>query len=354
MRPLEIQKTFYKIGDFVSWSRSRTLVISPEFQRRSVWKADTKSYLIDTIIRGFPIPPIFLRDSGINLMSFEPNREVIDGQQRLRTVLAYIDPSLVENFNPQKDSFTVKSVHNTELAGKAFRELNIEQQRAILEYQFNVYVLSSYVDDREVIQIFRRMNSTNYTLNAQELRNATFYGEFKTSAYQLAAEQLHRWREWRLFTEDNISRMLEVELTSELLFFIVNGKIVRTTKKMMDGIYQRLDETYPQRYEVEVRFRNVMDIIADRFGRDILPNSNYKRSLFYGLFTYLYDAMYSLTSDLNEHLEPRPIEPHQIARIKLALERIELESAPERVIIAVRKSTTDTSSRQALFEYIRG
>jgi hypothetical protein len=41
------------------------------------------------------------------------------------------------------------------------------------------------------------MNSTNYSLTKQELRNAHYYGELKTAAYQLAAEQLQRWREWK-------------------------------------------------------------------------------------------------------------------------------------------------------------
>jgi len=45
--------------------------------------------------------------------------------------------------------------------------------------------------------------------------NSRFKGEFKTSQYELAAEQLKRWREWEIFTEDNISRMQEVELTAE-------------------------------------------------------------------------------------------------------------------------------------------
>ena len=59
------------------------------------------------------------------------------------------------------------------------------------------------------------MNSTGVKLNAQELRNAEFFGEFKEVCYELATEQLNRWRHWGIFSPDRIARMMEVELTSE-------------------------------------------------------------------------------------------------------------------------------------------
>ena len=79
-----IQKTFYKVSDFISWQKSVPFNSCPAFQRRSVWKPGAKSYLIDTIVRGFPIPIIFLRDRRTNINDFEAFREVIDGRQRLR------------------------------------------------------------------------------------------------------------------------------------------------------------------------------------------------------------------------------------------------------------------------------
>jgi hypothetical protein len=61
-----------------------------------------KSYLIDTIIRGIPMPDachfFFLR-SRTKPDTLEPQREVVDGQERLRTVLAFIEPGLVDNFD---------------------------------------------------------------------------------------------------------------------------------------------------------------------------------------------------------------------------------------------------------------
>ena len=115
-----------------------------------------------------------------------------------------------------------------DLAGKPFKDLPLDVKQSILDYQFSVHVLPSSVDDREVLQIFARMNATGLKLNAQELRNAAYFVEFKTSMYAISAEQLPRWRRWRTFTEAQISRMLEVEITSEFAQLMRSGIVGKT------------------------------------------------------------------------------------------------------------------------------
>jgi hypothetical protein len=51
----------YSINDFVEWDKNGQLELNPVFQRRAVWNDKAKSYLMDTIIRGKPIPKIFIR-----------------------------------------------------------------------------------------------------------------------------------------------------------------------------------------------------------------------------------------------------------------------------------------------------
>src|ERR1700744_4565967 len=79
----------YSINDFVQWSSQNQLVLNPQFQRRAVWSDKAKSYLIDTIVRGKPIPKIFIRQK-LNVTTKTSVREVVDGQQRLRTILSYV------------------------------------------------------------------------------------------------------------------------------------------------------------------------------------------------------------------------------------------------------------------------
>ena len=268
IKPYRVTKTVYKVSDFITFMKSNNLILSPYFQRRSVWSKGAKSYLIDTIIRGLPIPIIFLRERKADLRSLELKREVVDGQQRIRTVISYVIPNLLEDFNAGRDEFVISKSHNKELANKKFSELDDDIKQRIVDYEFSVHVFPSGTDDREILEMFTRMNSTSYALNPQELRNAKYFGEFKSSTYALAAGQLFRWRSWKVFSEDSIARMNEVEFTSELVYFMFNG-ISTKRKKGLDNIYEEKDQQYKERTEVERRFQRVMDSIDDITGNNM-------------------------------------------------------------------------------------
>ena len=241
---INITKTVYKVSDFLSWQRTNSLVLSPSFQRRSVWPKAAKSFLIDTVVRGLPIPIIFLREQ-TDLKTLEPIREVVDGQQRLRTLISFMEPELLKDFDPDRDSFVVKKTHNPEISSKTFRQLTADIRRRILNYDFSVHVLPSDTDDREVLQIFARMNATVVKLNAQELRNAEYYGVFKTLAYNLAYEQLSRWRAWKVFSENDIARMTEVEETSGLMLLMLIG-LHGKSQDALDKVYAKYEEEFPE------------------------------------------------------------------------------------------------------------
>ena len=86
---LTTAKSEYTPLDFSTWNDSELLVVTPKFQRRSVWSPAAKSYFIETIVKGFPSPPIYLRFRQSDDES-KPIREVVDGQQRIRAVLEFM------------------------------------------------------------------------------------------------------------------------------------------------------------------------------------------------------------------------------------------------------------------------
>lgn len=351
IKPYNVTKTLYKVSDFITFMRSNNLILSPIFQRRSVWSKGAKSYLIDTIIRGLPIPIIFLREQKSDLKSLEPKREVVDGQQRIRTVLSYITPSLLKDFNIERDEFVISRSHNRELANKKFSELDDDTKQRILDYEFSVHVFPAGVDDREILQIFTRMNSTSYELNPQELRNAKFFGEFKTSVYTLAAEQLNRWRYWKVFTEDNIARMNEVEFTSELVHFMFNGMSTKR-KKGLDKIYEDKDKEYKERNEIERRFHIVMDSIEDIRGNELRFSPFKQKTWFYPFFAVIYDSHFGLNSSLAKKTTSK-IPSSIIKSIKDAEELTKQRKAPEEILGLSGRRTTDAKTRKALFDFIK-
>lgn len=348
-----VTKTQYKISDFITWQKTGLLVLSPKFQRRSVWRPGAKSYLLDTIVRGYPIPIIFLREQKTDLKTLEHKREVVDGQQRIRTLLSFIAPSVLgSEYDQQRDRFQIKAVHNKDLADRDFAQLPPEVQQSILDYEFSVQILPSSIGDREVVQIFARMNSTGYKLNAQELRNARFFGEFKTSMYRLAAEQLPRWENWGIFKWDNIARMDEVELTSEFAQLMLGG-IVGKSQPSLDRLYEQKDQRFPERKEVEKRFQNTMDVLDDNLGQVLSASAFKKRAPFYALFAAVYDATYRIDSALTRS-KPRRMRRDFAQRVIDASAAINTERAPRSVLEALERRTTHPGSRRTVVNYLTG
>ena len=165
----------YSVCDFEEWNEKGELELAPKFQRRDVWSDKARSYLVDTIVRGKPIPKIYMRQD-VNPKTRRAKREIVDGQQRLRTVLSFI-----------KDGFKISRAHHEDFGGKYFSELDNGTQRDILKYEFSVDLLQD-MPDNEIYDIFARMNTYTEKLKDQELRNARWFGEFKSSVYLLANE----------------------------------------------------------------------------------------------------------------------------------------------------------------------
>ena len=345
-----ITKTIYKVSDFLSFQRNKSLVLSPSFQRRPVWPKSEKSYLMDSIIRGLPIPIIFLREQ-TNLETLEPIREVVDGQQRLRTIISYVSPELLKDFNPSKDEFTILSTHNNDYAGSNFHELPEPIKKRILNYEFSVHILPSDTDDREVLQIFARMNSTGMRLKPQELRNAEYFGVFKRFAYRLAYEQLNRWRIWGIFSETDIARMQEVEETSDLIMMMLEG-LRSKSQTALNNFYKRYEDDFPYQLEVEKRFNVVMDRIDDLLGEKITATEFARKALFNTLFMFIYDLSYGLNGKVEKSVPAKlPLELRDA--IVQASSRINKGNLSEKLIKVLRGATANKASRTLRFDFLR-
>lgn len=350
MDAINMMRTQFRVSDFVSWQKSATLELSPSFQRRPIWPPAAKSYLIDTVVRGLPIPIIFLRERKSDLTSLEPKREVVDGQQRLRTLISFIAPKTLKDFDPKRDAFTVKASHNPELAGDGFADLRPDLRQRILDYQFSVHVLPSDVDDREVLEIFARMNATGIKLNEQELRNAAYFGEFKTSMYGLAYQFLPQWRAWGVMSENDIARMEEVGLTSEFAMLILNG-VGGKKESAIDRAYAERDERFVERRLVERRFQTVMQAIDDGLGSEMPVLPFRKKALIYALFALVYHAMFGLGSSL-KRTTGTPLPKRVFSDLRAAGERLAKQKVSKDVLEAVSRRTTHLMSRKVQLSFL--
>ena len=349
---MSIKHQEFKVNDFLSWQREGSLVLSPSFQRRPVWRPSAKSYLIDTVARGLPVPIIFLRER-INLTTQTTTREVVDGQQRLRTLFTFIDSGSLSDFNKNRDPFSVSIQHNRELAGKQFSDLSDSTKRSILGYEFSTHVLPPDTEDRDVLMIFARLNSTGVQLNGQELRNAEYFGVFKSTMYELALEQLDRWRSWRIFNEEQIARMNEVELTSDLVMTMIDGLTGKSQSKL-NKLYRRFDAQFPNERIVANRFGRLMDAIDEALGRNIPTTVFSSEVYFYSLFVLFYDLLYGLNSELASHVTLNKIDQRRLRQRMLEVSaNFRSGHVPEEVVDAIIRASADQGRRRTRHDYLK-
>jgi len=277
-------RTVFNVREFVAWLQNEQLKLRPTFQRKSVWNSQEKSYLIDTVFRGMPLPIVILRDtSGTSVI---PKREVVDGQQRLTTLIGFVAPNLVE----ERDRFVLSKSHHGEHAGMSFEELPDDLKLRILEYEVSTHVLHHSTSDDDVLRIFQRLNSTGSKLSGQELRNALYNGAFKQYVGELSLSFLHVWRSGRLFSDAQLARMQEIELTAQLIVQIMDGT-QGTSKKKIDDLYDRYNEEFDVDESIRSLFVTTMNAIWNDAG-DLLPYSQFQKTTwFFTLFAFVCEKL---------------------------------------------------------------
>src|ERR1700679_2544404 len=92
---MKTSPTSLKIRQIITQLKEGKLVPRPEFQRRLVWTSEDKIRFIDTILRGYPFPEIYVANGTVNVDTGEGQQLLVDGQQRVTTLAAYFqgDPS---------------------------------------------------------------------------------------------------------------------------------------------------------------------------------------------------------------------------------------------------------------------
>src|SRR3954454_7800585 len=102
--PIHAEADTWPIAEFVGYARDNDLNLSPSYQRADVWPTSSSQLLIESILRGIPLPSIII------LERVDENRtsyEVVDGKQRLTSILRFIGchPRAVELVNSKAEEW---------------------------------------------------------------------------------------------------------------------------------------------------------------------------------------------------------------------------------------------------------
>lgn len=224
---MQFQPATNPVSDFVGFSQRGELELNPDFQRNAVWGPDARSYLIDSILLGYPVPPIFLR-TRIDVVTQRTLREVVDGQQRLSAILDFA-----------KDEFALNS-RSSDFRGLKYSDLSTEFQQDYLMYPITSYIIKDE-NDRQVLEVFARLNSFTVKLNRAELRHAMYQTPLRWFIVDLAREFRSYFLDRKIITRATAVRMGDESFCSELINLLING--------LVDGGEAALDRLYRQHRE---------------------------------------------------------------------------------------------------------
>jgi hypothetical protein len=246
--------------------REKSIVVNHDYQRSErVWPPAARSYLIETILLGYPMPKMSIYQT-TDLKTKKTRKEIVDGQQRSQAIYDFLEDRLRMSGKGQ-------------FAGKVFSQLDQDQQQRFVDYALTVDVFVG-ANSEEIRQVFRRMNSYTIPLNPQEKRHATHQGEFKWFIVEMTERYADALKQLGVFSERQLSRMSDATLFSDIVYTLSVG-IKSASESNLDKFYQENDAAFPAAAEMGERIEVAMNVIME--WREIHRSALMKMYNFYTL-----------------------------------------------------------------------
>jgi hypothetical protein len=184
-RNVDVQTSNFSVRELARMVTEGELNISPEYQRLFRWDSQNESRLIESLMLGLPVPSIFVATND------DFTLEVVDGLQRLSTLVHFLDPS------PEALKFLDKSAALElvdletipQLNGLTYSGLPKELQLYFARTSLQVTALTDKSDYDVRFELFDRLNAGSLKLTNQEVRNAVYRGPFVAFLHELAANE---------------------------------------------------------------------------------------------------------------------------------------------------------------------
>ena len=156
---MKCESTDLEIETIVNRIKNEDMDLQPDFQRGEIWTLQKKQKLIDSILRGWKIPPIHVIHNNQSI------DEVLDGQQRLAAIRDFYD-----NIICIDGKILPENSELIQLDGMHYRDLPKKWQRQFRQYSIVIIRLTEYQPE-EPAELFYRLNQPT-TLTSAEQRNA--------------------------------------------------------------------------------------------------------------------------------------------------------------------------------------
>lgn len=190
---------------------SSQFILQPDFQREFVWPINKQKGLIKSLYSNIPLPMFYFAQKSTG------QYEVIDGQQRLTTILGFLDPKLIPKDIRKKlvKKVELKDSDNNKIPLDLDDLKNIVESRRI----YYVSIPDGNLSLAQKYEIFQTLNKGAMPLKQQEIRNCLFQVEmpYLNKALKKNAKNLSK------LLNTNFSRMEGEEYV--LRFFMINSRL---------------------------------------------------------------------------------------------------------------------------------
>jgi 5-methylcytosine-specific restriction endonuclease McrA len=329
------------------------LNLEPGFQRSSVWSESDRGKLIDSILRNYPLPSIFLykRYEAGNLIY-----DVIDGKQRIETLLFFMS---VKKGNRFRTKSRLPGQEKAEWIDWSYiKRRNL--QHLITAYKLQTIEVTG--DLADIIDLFVRINSTGKALTTQEKRHACYFNsEFLRRVGKLAGRYENYFRTTKVLSPSQVSRMKHVELMCELTVSAHNEDVInkkaaldrvmdsgsisgrqleRASQVVVSGL-NRLKQMFPSLRQS--RFHQLSDfysltVLIQKFERERLILTDRKRN------RLAWDILVAFSNGVDEvsllHKKAKSIKPEQ--------------ELYREYMLTVREGTDELNNRRKREQILRG
>lgn len=243
---MQVTASSFTIAEYCQQMRDNSIIVNHDYQRSDqVWPPAARSYLIETILLGFPIPKLSLYQM-TDLKTKKTKKEIVDGQQRSQAIFDFFHGKL-------------RLTGKGPFAGKLFSQLEEADQQRFVDYALSIDVFVGATSN-DIMQVFRRMNSYTVPLNPQEKRHATHQGECKWFIVEVVEIYSEMLVKLGVFGERQISRMADAALLSDIAFTLSQG-IKHASEKQLDQFYERNENSFPDEEELRKRLTDAMNCI---------------------------------------------------------------------------------------------
>ena len=305
------------IGEWISLYEKNELDIHPEFQRFYRWSAKQKSRLIESILLGIPIPPIFVaqRSDGI--------WDVVDGLQRLSTIFQFVGILRDENneavtpltleatkYLPSLVGFQWENPENPTLS------LSPAQRLIIKRSKIDASIILRESDEKAKYELFQRLNTGGSPLSDQEVRN---------SILVMLNREMYQWmhnlslkdafQECIALSDRAIDEQYDMELVLRFIVLrtMTNEKL-HTIGDMGEFLTDRAIELAEQKNldfaREEKAFEKTFDLLKEQLGSNAFRRFDPQKEKFVGGFSV--SAFEAIALGVGYNIESGKTDPTQL------------------------------------------